>query len=1098
MVPAGVSNNIDLRSLVQDDIASLIRTYARNATPPIEQTAGGRSLIQFTLRKGTACEPATGVSVWAYETAGGIDGANRVETFSGSEFRDPLGDPYNGSVKLNVPPGGPYTIYARTLEDDNTASAGLYSAFRYSFTTINSNTKTPPGQSTEFDLLASVGLLAAGDTVDLGDIGILNCWAPVSGPAPDLQMDSVTAPADGTVGGQIAVTSDFTNQGSVDAAAFEVGFYFSPDPIITIDDVASVTKCNIAGLLTGAGGTCNGPVDVPSLVPGIYYVGAIADQLNAIGETDESNNSLASALITISPDPLNPIVNGSFETGDFTGWTIKELNSASTPNLPLTVDTAGVQYPLDKFPCGFFCELDYFGSEPTDGIYAALHDFNGDDPATSNTTNRRELFQDVTLPATVTTLEFDYRAAWELFRFGSTMDRVFSVEIEPAGGGALLRPADIILLAVNGGFEQDTDTGIAPNPPYPNGYPDGIVDLSDFAGQAVRIKFVWNIPEPATGFAFFQLDNVRLNATLIPLTDIAITNVVAPASVNEGDSTPVTVTVQNLGNQSVTDNIAVTLSPDGSGGAVTGNPQTIVGGLAVGASTQLQFTWNSAGATGGLHTLTAAHGFSDDNAANNSLGTSVTVNAAPVTDIAITSVSAPASVTVGDTPTVMVTVNNVGNQDVTNLGVSLGATAGSVSPTQTIALTAGASTTLNFTWDTGGATIQDHTLTATHDRLPDDNDTNNSAMATVTVNSTPPPPTIVQSLTTADFSTAEGSIINGSSHNNTHASDGSYEQLLEQQTGRKNKVRSSVTHTWTISVPSGTAQSFSVEAHHTQNSEGDDFTFAYSTDNSTFTNMLTVTKTVDNNVAQTFAFPAAIAGTLYIRVVDTNNSQGNGSRDTLFVDYMDVTTAIGGPDIFPPTAPTGLSALGSDGNVSLDWADNAEPDLEGYRVFRSTTSGTGYVPIGPPLVAVSDFQDDTVANGTTYFYIVTAVDMSNNESVASGEAMATPAAPGSVTSVHVASLVASTVNAGGNRKRGRADAVIVDNLGGLVGSVTVTGTFSGGFNETRSGTTNGSGSATIQTSGTVKGNVNFTFCVDNVTGGLPYQASANVVTCDSP
>ena len=41
MVPAGTSGNIDLRSLVEDDIASIIRTYARNSTPPGPQTVGG-------------------------------------------------------------------------------------------------------------------------------------------------------------------------------------------------------------------------------------------------------------------------------------------------------------------------------------------------------------------------------------------------------------------------------------------------------------------------------------------------------------------------------------------------------------------------------------------------------------------------------------------------------------------------------------------------------------------------------------------------------------------------------------------------------------------------------------------------------------------------------------------------------------------------------------------------------------------------------------------------------------------------------------------------------------------------------------------------
>ena len=40
MVPTGGPNSIDFRSLAQDDIASYLRTYSRNATPPAAQTAG--------------------------------------------------------------------------------------------------------------------------------------------------------------------------------------------------------------------------------------------------------------------------------------------------------------------------------------------------------------------------------------------------------------------------------------------------------------------------------------------------------------------------------------------------------------------------------------------------------------------------------------------------------------------------------------------------------------------------------------------------------------------------------------------------------------------------------------------------------------------------------------------------------------------------------------------------------------------------------------------------------------------------------------------------------------------------------------------------
>ena len=494
-------------------------------------------MIEFNLGKGAACEPASGVAVWAYETSGGLNGANRVETFSGSQFRDPLGEPYNGSVKLNVPPGGPYTIYARTLEDNGTSSAGLYSAFRYSNTTINSNTMDPNALTQEFDNLATVATITAGSTVDLGTVGFLGCWIPVATSDIDLAMTASTAPATATLGGDIAATSSFTNQGSAAAGPFEAGIYFSADATIDTDDAFTGFTCAIGGLGVEASDSCDGNVPVPAVAPGTYFVGALADIYNVIPEDDESNNAFATPpQVVVSSNPLNPIVNPSFEDngGSFHGWNIKELSRASNPQLPLTVVGPGYEYPASTFfdGCCFF--LDYFASQPTDGAFAAVHDFNGDDQETLSTTfvNRRELYQDLTLPAGTTTLEFDYRAAWELYRFGATQDRTFGVEIQPAGGGAVLH-AETILFATWGagppvgtGFEEDTDNPTGVGGPYP----PGIVDVSAFAGQDIRLIFVWNIPEPATGFAYFQLDNVRLTG-ILPLSVS-----VSPANVTLGVS----------------------------------------------------------------------------------------------------------------------------------------------------------------------------------------------------------------------------------------------------------------------------------------------------------------------------------------------------------------------------------------------------------------------------------------------------------------------------------------------------------------------------------------------------------------------------------
>jgi hypothetical protein len=303
---------------------------------------------------------------------------------------------------------------------------------------------------------------------------------------------------------------------------------------------------------------------VPSIPPGNYFVGIIVDTENAVGETAESNNGIAAPVpITLESNPLNPVVNGSFETGDFTGWSIKELQPASNPSLPLTVDVAGVQYPADVFSAGFSVSLDYFGSEPTDGQFAALNDFNGDDPATTGFINRRELYQDMTLPPGTTTLQFDYRAAWELFRFGSTMDRTFGVEIEPAGGGATLL-SQTILTAYNGGYEEDTDNPSGGGPPYP----PGGVDLSPFAGQDIRLKFVWNIPEPGTGFGFFQLDNIRVNAT--PGASPPSVTIVSPAddsSFADGESIAFVGTASDADDGDLTANLSWTSSIDGAIGS---------------------------------------------------------------------------------------------------------------------------------------------------------------------------------------------------------------------------------------------------------------------------------------------------------------------------------------------------------------------------------------------------------------------------------------------------------------------------------------------------------------------------------------------------
>lgn len=96
-----------------------------------------------------------------------------------------------------------------------------------------------------------------------------------------------------------------------------------------------------------------------------------------------------------------------------------------------------------------------------------------------------------------------------------------------------------------------------------------------------------------------------------------------------------------------------------------------------------------------------------------------------------------------------------------------------------------------------------------------------------------------------------------------------------------------------------------------------------------------------------------------------------------------------GTDPAPPAAPTGLVATAQDQSVALDWADNPEPDLGSYRVYRRDPAGEW--PTNPVLVtAESAATDSGLVNGTAYEYRVTAVDLGGNESLPSTPVSAVP------------------------------------------------------------------------------------------------------------
>ncbi len=92
--------------------------------------------------------------------------------------------------------------------------------------------------------------------------------------------------------------------------------------------------------------------------------------------------------------------------------------------------------------------------------------------------------------------------------------------------------------------------------------------------------------------------------------------------------------------------------------------------------------------------------------------------------------------------------------------------------------------------------------------------------------------------------------------------------------------------------------------------------------------------------------------------------------------------AIAFPQISFAQAPTGL--------LTLTWDANTESDLAGYKVYRSTTSGTYGAPIVTIQGNVTTYQATNLNIGQTYYFVITAYDTSGNESDFSNEASGTP------------------------------------------------------------------------------------------------------------
>ena len=123
-------------------------------------------------------------------------------------------------------------------------------------------------------------------------------------------------------------------------------------------------------------------------------------------------------------------------------------------------------------------------------------------------------------------------------------------------------------------------------------------------------------------------------------------------------------------------------------------------------------------------------------------------------------------------------------------------------------------------------------------------------------------------------------------------------------------------------------------------------------------------------------------GAKYFYVVSAVNSGGESANSS------EVSATPIAP-LTAPATPTGLQATGGNAQVSLSWS--ASTGAASYNVKRSTTNGGPYnTAVAAPTV--TNYTDTTVTNGTTYYFVVSAVNTAG-QSANSTQASATPASP---------------------------------------------------------------------------------------------------------
>lgn len=215
-------------------------------------------------------------------------------------------------------------------------------------------------------------------------------------------------------------------------------------------------------------------------------------------------------------------------------------------------------------------------------------------------------------------------------------------------------------------------------------------------------------------------------------------------------------------------------------------------------------------------------------------------------------------------------------------------------------------------------------------------------------------------------------------------------------------------------------------------------------------------------------------------LIDPNNFTG----DTYVLDNINILGEVtGGPGNNAPTASFSHSCT----DLACSFDGSGSTDSDGTIVSYEWDFGDGNTATGATA-------NHSYALAGDYTVTLTVTDDQAATDVAS-TVVSVSTGGGEATLSVVSSVVTGTQSAGKGKKYGLATVTILDDLGAPLSGATVTGNFTGTWNESASAVTDANGVATMLTSTSQSGGVTVNFCVSDVTGTLPLDTTTSTGMC---